>query len=58
MRVIKLRKMLLIGVLPPVDAFTLLLPYPPNAGKAINRPPVTLATPNATSSLFVLVLTF
>lgn len=46
------RKMEDIGVLPPVLAFTLLLPYPPNAGSAMNNPPQVLATPRATSSLF------
>jgi hypothetical protein len=53
-RVIRARKILLIGVFPPVDALTLLLPYPPNAGRAINRPPTTLAVPKATSSRFAL----
>lgn len=48
--VIRERKTLLIGVLPPVLAFTLLLPYPPNAGRAMNKPPMILATPRATSS--------
>lgn len=46
------RKMDDMGVFPPVLAFTLLLPYPPNAGSAMNSPPQTLATPRATSSLF------
>lgn len=49
-----LRRMLLIGVFPPVDAFTLLLPYPPKAGNAIKQPPITLATPRATSSRLAL----
>lgn len=43
-------KILLIGVLPPVDALTLLRPYPPKAGRAMKRPPIMLATPRATSS--------
>lgn len=52
--VIRLRNTLLIGVFPPVDAFTLLLPYPPNAGKAMKQPPTRLAIPSATSSRFAL----
>lgn len=48
--VIMLRKILLIGVFPPVLAFTLLLPYPPKAGRALKHPPTKLATPRATSS--------
>ena len=54
MTVMRLRMILLIGVLPPVDALTLLLPYPPKAGKAIKHPPTTLATPRATSSRLAL----
>ena len=50
----RLRMMLLIGVLPPVDALTLLLPYPPNAGRAMKHPPTILATPSATSSRLAL----
>ena len=49
-----LKRMLLIGVFPPVDALTLLLPYPPNAGSAMKHPPTTLATPSATSSRLAL----
>ena len=45
---------LLIGVFPPVDAFTLLLPYPPKAGRAMKQPPTIFATPSATSSRFAL----
>jgi hypothetical protein len=52
------RMTLLIGVLPPVEALTLLRPYPPKAGKDMNKPPTTFATPRATSSLFALRLTF
>lgn len=52
-----LRKMLLICVRPPVDEFTLLLPYPPNAGRAIKQPPIILATPKATISRFALKVT-
>jgi hypothetical protein len=44
--------MLLIGVFPPVLAFTLLLPYPPKAGSAPKQPPTKFATPSATSSRF------
>ena len=54
MTVIRLRIILLIGVLPPVDAFTLLLPYPPKAGKAMKHPPNIFATPRATSSRLAL----
>ena len=54
MIVIRLRMILLIGVLPPVDAFTLLLPYPPKAGRAMKQPPTIFATPRATSSRFAL----
>jgi len=52
------RKILLIGVLPPVLAFTLLRPYPPKAGNAMNKPPAMFATPSATSSLLALRFTF
>ena len=52
--VIRLRKILLIGVLPPVDALTLLLPYPPKAGRAKKHPPTMFATPRATSSRLAL----
>jgi hypothetical protein len=52
MTVMMLKKILLIGVFPPVDAFTLLRPYPPNPGNAIKHPPTRLATPSATNSLF------
>ena len=48
--VIRLRTILLIGVLPPVDALTLLLPYPPKAGNAMKHPPTMLAIPRATNS--------
>ena len=48
------KKILLIGVLPPVLAFSLLLPYPPNAGTARKHAPTRLAAPNATSSRFAL----
>ena len=44
--------MLLIGVRPPVDTFTLLRPYPPNAGNAMKHPPTRFAKPSATSSRF------
>ncbi len=54
MTVIRLRMILLIGVFPPVDAFTLLLPYPPKAGRAMKQPPTIFATPRATSSRFAL----
>lgn len=54
MIVIRLSMILLIGVLPPVDAFTLLLPYPPKAGKAMKHPPTIFATPRATSSRLAL----
>jgi hypothetical protein len=56
--VMMLRKTLLIGVFPPVEAFTLLLPYPPKAGRAMNRPPVIFATPRATSSRLALRFIF
>lgn len=55
---IRLRKTELIGVLPPVLELTLLRPYPPNAGRAMNVPPSTLATPSATSSLFAEICAF
>lgn len=51
-------KILLTGVLPPVEALTLLLPYPPKAGRAMNTPPMMFATPNATSSRFGLKFRF
>jgi len=51
-RVMTERNMLLMGVFPPVDALTLLLPYPPNAGSAMKMPPTTLAVPSATNSRF------
>ena len=54
MTVMRLRMMLLIGVLPPVDAFTLLLPYPPKAGRAMKHPPRMFATPRDTSSRLAL----
>lgn len=54
MTLMRLSMMLLIGVFPPVDAFTLLLPYPPKAGRAIKQPPTIFATPNATSSRLAL----
>ena len=50
MMVIRLKNILLIGVRPPVEALTLLLPYPPNAGRAMKQPPMRLATPRAMSS--------
>ena len=50
--VIILRKMLLIAVRPPVAALTLLLPYPPKAGKEPKQPPSKFAAPKATSSRF------
>lgn len=49
-RVMRLRTMLLIGVRPPVEALTLLRPYPPKAGRAMKHPPTRFATPRATSS--------
>lgn len=52
--VMMLRSILLIGDFPPVEAFTLLLPYPPKAGSAIKQPPTAFAVPSATSSLFAL----
>ena len=52
------RKMEDIGVLPPVLALTLLLPYPPNAGRAMKSPPQTFATPRATNSRFALRFMF
>lgn len=55
-RVIRLRKILLMGLRAPVEALTLLLPYPPNAGRAIKQPPTTLATPRATISLLGLTV--
>ena len=54
MTVMMLSNILLIGVFPPVEAFTLLLPYPPKAGRAMKHPPMTLAIPKATSSRFAL----
>lgn len=54
MTVIRLKMILLIGVFPPVDAFTLLLPYPPKAGRAMKHPPSIFATPRATSSRLAL----
>jgi hypothetical protein len=42
----------LMGVLPPVLAFTLLLPYPPNPGNALKHDPTMFAAPSAISSLF------
>ena len=44
------KKTELIGVFPPVLALTLLRPYPPNPGRAMNSPPSRFATPSATSS--------
>ena len=52
--VIKLSRILLMGVVPPVDAFTLLLPYPPNAGSAMKQPPRIFAAPSAINSRFAL----
>lgn len=49
-----LSSILLIGVCPPVDTLSLLLPYPPKAGKAMKQPPTRFAAPNATSSRFAL----
>ena len=54
MTVIRLKMILLIGVFPPVDAFTLLLPYPPKAGSDMKHPPRIFATPRATSSRLAL----
>lgn len=54
MTVTRLSMMLLIGVLPPVDLLTLLLPYPPKAGSAMKQPPTMFATPKATSSRLAL----
>lgn len=54
MKVIILKRILLIGDRAPVEAFTLLLPYPPNAGRAIKQPPTTFETPSATISLLAL----
>lgn len=41
-----------MGVRPPVAALTLLLPYPPKAGKDPKQPPSKFAAPKATSSRF------
>lgn len=49
-----LRSILLIGVCPPVATLSLLLPYPPKAGKAMKQPPTRFAAPNATSSRLAL----
>jgi len=48
------KKTELSGPMPPVCLFTLLLPYPPNAGKDMKHAPVKLATPSATNSRFAL----
>lgn len=53
MSVMSARNTELMGVFPPVEWLTLLLPYPPKAGMAIKRPPIKFATPRATSSRFV-----
>ncbi len=45
-----LRMMELTGVRPPVDLLTLLLPYPPKAGRFEKHEPTMLAVPRATSS--------
>lgn len=50
----QLKKMELMGVLPPVCLLTLLLPYPPKAGMLMKQAPIRLAVPNATSSRFAL----
>lgn len=49
--VMMLMNMLLIGECAPVEALTLLLAYPPNAGRDMKHPPTTLAKPKATISL-------
>ena len=49
-----LRNTQAMGLLPPVAPFSLLFPYPPNAGRLIKHPPTRFATPSATSSLFAL----
>ena len=58
MMVMSARKTELIGVLPPVLALTLLLPYPPKPGRAMKRPPTKFATPSATSSRLAESVTF
>lgn len=53
-KVKRLRMIELIGVFPPVALLTLLLPYPPKAGKLMKHAPTKFAAPKATSSLFAL----
>lgn len=53
-RVIRPRNTPLIGEFAPVAALSLLRPYPPNAGSDMKHPPITLATPRATSSRLAL----
>jgi hypothetical protein len=45
-----LKKMELMGLTPPVALFTLLLPYPPKAGRLMKQAPTRFAAPRATSS--------
>ena len=45
---------LLIGVVPPVWALSLLRPKPPKAGRVVKQPPITFAVPNAISSRLAL----